>query len=67
MWYHNTFLLQPNDRVTMYPTGNKYILKIHNFHLSDFGNYRSVSQIFINQFEDFVLSCQFVVKKEKQD
>lgn len=40
MWYQNSFLLDPTERRTMYTTGEKYILNVTNFHLSDFGNYR---------------------------
>lgn len=43
MWYHNTFLLQSNDRISTYSHGNKYTLRIRNFHMSDFGNYRFVN------------------------
>lgn len=43
MWYQNSFLLEPTDRLSMLAKGNKYVLRIQNFHPNDFGNYRSVA------------------------
>jgi Immunoglobulin I-set domain len=42
-WYHDNFMLDPNDRRTMVTMGTKHTLSIRNVQSEDFGNYSCIA------------------------
>lgn len=42
-WYHDNFMLDPNDRRTMVTMGTKHTLSIRNVQNEDFGNYSCIA------------------------
>jgi hypothetical protein len=42
-WYHDNFMLDPNDRRTMVIMGTKHTLSIRNVQNEDFGNYSCIA------------------------